>query len=112
MNIAGEMNVIKKDIVRKLSEDSSCYKIPQTQISDIITKALEIITESLVSGEDVLLRGFGHFKVRYHAPREINHPSTKEKIMSPPKNVILFESARNVKRKLRIVKSGTTNNEV
>ena len=109
--------MIKKDIVSKLSEDSCCYKIPQSQISDILTKAIDIITEALFSGEDVLLRGFGHFHVKYRAPREINHPATKEKIMSPPKHVVSFEPARNVKRKLKKMTdpgtgSGSTKSEV
>ena len=104
--------MIKKDIVRKLADDSSCYKIPQNQISDILTKAIDIISEALESGEDVLLRGFGHFKVRYRRPRLINHPSTKEKVMSPPKKVILFETARNLKRKLRMTKPETRKDEV
>jgi len=71
--------MIKKDIVRKLAEDSSCYKIPQNQISDILTKAIDIITETLESGEDVLLRGFGHFKVRYRRPRQLITPVQKKK---------------------------------
>jgi len=104
--------MIKKDIVSKLSEDSSCFKISQKQIGDILTKAIDIITETLLSGEDVLLRGFGHFKVRYRRPRIINHPGTKEKVVSPPKNVILFEPARNVKGKLRLSEPKPEDNEV
>jgi nucleoid DNA-binding protein len=101
--------MLKKDIVSKLSEDSCCYKIPQTQISEILTKTIEIITEALFSGEDVLLRGFGHFHAKYRAPREINHPATKQKIMSLPKHVISFVPARNVKQKLKEMTDPGTN---
>jgi len=104
--------MIKKDIVRKLAEDSSCYKIPQSQIGDIVTKMIDIVIETLESGEDVLLRGFGHFKVRYRRPRPINHPSTKEIIMSSPKKIILFETARDLKRRLRMAKPETRKDEV
>jgi nucleoid DNA-binding protein len=109
--------MLKKDIVSKLSEDSCCYKISQKQISKILTKAISIITEALFSGEDILLRGFGHFHVKYRRPREINHPVSKEKIMSKPKHVVSFEPARNVKQKLKKMTdpgtgSGSTKSEV
>lgn len=105
--------MIKDDIVRKLAESPTCYRISQKQLRQIITEVLDIMTEALLSREDIVLRGFGHFKVKYRAPRIINHPSTKQQIMSHPKYVILFDPAKNIKQEMRLDNpaSGPIDNE-
>ncbi len=94
--------MIKDDIVRKLSESSTCFRISQKQVRKIVTELLDIMTEALLDHDDIVLRGFGHFKVKYRKPRIINHPSTKQQIMSHPKYVILFDPAKNIKEKMRL----------
>jgi len=104
--------MIRKDIVKKLADSPTCYRIPRKQIEQIVIEVFQAMSDTLLEHEDVLMRGFGHFRVRYREPRMINHPSTKEQIMSPPKYVILFEPARNMKRKLRLTKPKPTDGEV
>lgn len=93
--------MIRKDIVNNLAKSPTCYRIPRRQIEQIVVELFQTISDTLQNHEDVLIRGFGHFRVKFRKPRVINHPSTGEQIMSPPKHVILFDPARNVKRKLR-----------
>jgi integration host factor subunit beta len=104
--------MIKKDIVKRLSDNPICFRISQKHIGKIVTEVFNIITEALLSNEDVQLRGFGHFVLRYRPPRVINHPSTGKQIMSHPKYVILFEPARNVKRELRLAEPKVINEKV
>lgn len=104
--------MIRKDIVNKLFDSPTCYRIPRKQIEKIVIEIFQAMSDTLLEHEDVLIRGFGHFRVKYRQPRVINHPGTKEQIMSPPKFVILFEPARNIKRKLRLAKPESTNEEV
>lgn len=94
--------MLKRDIVNRLHENPICFRMSKKHIGRIVTEVFSIITEALLDNEDVLLRGFGHFKPKYRRPREINHPGTGEKVMSHPKYAILFEPARNVKRELRL----------
>lgn len=104
--------MIKKDIVRQLADKPICYGISQKQLGEIVTEVFGIITDSLLSQEDVVIRGFGHFKVDYRRPRVINHPTKKEQVMSHPKYVVLFQPATNVKRALRVTKPESTDKEV
>lgn len=104
--------MIKKDIVKKLSDSPLCYKMSQKHIGKLVTEVFNIITEALLNSEDVQLRGFGHFVPRYRPPRVINHPGTGKQIMSHPKYVVLFEPAKNVKRELRLAEPKSMNKEV
>lgn len=99
--------MIKNDIVRKLSESPICFRISQKQLRQIVTEVLNVMTEALLNREDIILRGFGHFRVKYRAPRVINHPSTKQRIMSPPKYMIFFDPAKNIKQQMRLGESAS-----
>ena len=50
---------------------------------DVLTTALDIITETLVQGEKVQLVGFGSFEVRERAPRIGRNPRTREEVTIP-----------------------------
>jgi len=104
--------MIKKDVVKQLADKSICYGISQKQIGEIVTELFNVVTESLLNHEDVVIRGFGHFRVDYRQPRIINHPTKKEQIMSHPKYVVLFQPALNVKRALRVTEPESTDKEV
>ncbi len=94
--------MIKDDIVRRLADNPLCYRISRKHVGKIVTEVLNIMTEALLAREDIVLRGFGHFKVKFRPPRMINHPSTKQQIMSYPKYVISFDASKNVKQQLRL----------
>lgn len=94
--------MIKTDVVRLLNNTTACYKLTRKEINNIVDELFSIMAKAFCEGEDVLIRGFGHFHVKYRKPRQINHPETKEVITSHPKYMISFDPARNIKRKLRL----------
>ena len=94
--------MIKEDLVKRLNDTSACYKLTQKEIRQIVTELFGIMTKAFLEGEEVHVRGFGHFRVKYSPPYEINHPTLKQKVMAHPKYVINFDPARNLKQKLRL----------
>lgn len=61
---------------------------------DVLTTALDIITETLVQGEKVQLVGFGSFEVRERAPRIAAIPGPGRKSPSPPPGPSSLNRAR------------------
>jgi nucleoid DNA-binding protein len=93
--------MIKEDLINYLSESSITYKISKKRLKTIVDEVFRLIIERFIQGEDVLIRGFGHFRIRYRKPHQLIHPSAKTPVMTHPKYQITFETARNIKRRLR-----------
>ena len=67
----------KTDFIKAVSDRA---EVSQKDAKKVIDTALEVITESLKSGEKVTLTGFGTFEVRQRQEREGVNPQTRAKI--------------------------------
>src|SRR3954470_635977 len=67
----------KTDFVKAVAERAS---VSQKEAKQVVDAALDIITESLRTGEKVTLTGFGTFEVRQRQEREGVNPQTRAKI--------------------------------
>lgn len=54
------------------------------------------VTESLQKGEDVVLRGFGSFKVKTRAPRMVRNIHTQELYMIGKQRRVSFEPGKDL----------------
>ena len=61
--------------------------------AQLVDSLLEIIKETLESGEDILISGFGKFCVREKRERRGRNPATGEDLMLAPRKVIVFISS-------------------
>jgi DNA-binding protein HU-beta len=67
----------KTDFVKSVAERAN---VSQKEAKQVVDAALDIITDSLKSGEKVTLTGFGTFEVRQRQEREGVNPQTRAKI--------------------------------
>lgn len=67
----------KTDLIKKVAEAAN---LTQADAAKAVNALIEVITESLKSGEKVTITGFGTFEVRESAARTGTNPRTKEKI--------------------------------
>ena len=58
--------------------------------AQLVDSLLEIIKETLESGEDILISGFGKFWVRKKRERRGRNPVTGEDLILAPRKVIVF----------------------
>jgi integration host factor subunit alpha len=56
-----------------------------------------LVHETLVSGQDVKLSGFGNFNIRRKAPRPGRNPRTGEAIPIKARNVVTFHASHKLK---------------
>ncbi len=61
---------------------------------------LELIKQSLASGEDVLISGFGKFCVKKKAERKGRNPATGTDMMLKPRQVVTFQYSGKLREKL------------
>ena len=84
----------KNELVNALAERTGLSK---KSAEEVLTTALDLITETLVQGEKVQLVGFGSFEVRERAPRIGRNPRTKEEVAIPASRAVQFKSGKVLK---------------
>lgn len=84
----------KTELVNALAERTGLSK---KSAEEVLTTALDLITETLAQGEKVQLVGFGSFEVRERAPRIGRNPRTKEEVAIPASRAVQFKSGKVLK---------------
>ncbi len=65
--------------------------IPKWRTAELVDSVFGIIKQTLESGEDVLITGFGKFTVRKKNERRGRNPQTGESITLLPRKVVRFK---------------------
>ncbi len=87
----------KDGLINRLSECGYTKKDAGTIIDDVF----DLITEILVSGDSVMISGFGTFDVKEHAGREIKAVNTMESSWVPAYKNPKFTPGKTLKRAVR-----------
>jgi integration host factor subunit alpha len=91
------MTLTKAQIVESIQNQTG---FPKNKSSDIVETFLEIIKSTLVSGEDVLVSGFGKFCVNEKKERKGRNPATGEDMMLAPRKVVTFRCSGKLRDKI------------
>ncbi len=89
----------KAELVEKIYEKSGLETKVKSEAA--LEAVVSAITESLSSGESVILMGFGSFKIVKRAPRTGRNPRTKEKIRIPACSVVKFVPGKALKEAVK-----------
>ncbi|MDE6811872.1 MAG: HU family DNA-binding protein [Muribaculaceae bacterium] len=66
----------------------------------MVTAICEIIADSCVAMDAVVIPGFGQFEARKRKERLTIHPSTGERLLVPPKLILSFRPSGVLKSKI------------
>ena len=91
------MTLTKANIVAALAVQNG---YPKNQSIEMIEILLEIIKQTLESGEDVLISRFGKFCVKEKHERRGRNPSTGEDMILEPRRVVTFTCSRKLRDKI------------
>lgn len=68
---------------------------------DMIDAFFDLVSHSLVEGEDVKISSFGNFQIRSKAPRPGRNPRTGEAIPIQARRVVTFHASHKLKEKIQ-----------
>ena len=91
------MTLTKTDLVEHVSLQTGLYKGKSAQV---VNTLLEIIKETLASGESVMIIGFGKFTVQDKAARPGRNPATGGQVTIAARRVVGFKCSRMLRKKL------------
>ena len=74
--------------------------LSRTESAELVERVLELISDALVSGENVKLSSFGSFQVRSKNERIGRNPKTGEEVPILPRQVLVFKPSNVLKSKI------------
>ncbi len=87
----------KSELIENLAEDLDISHREAVSITETIIGAM---TESLVAGESIEIRGFGSFVVKQYDSYEGRNPKTGKKIKVKPKKLPFFKVGKDLREKV------------
>lgn len=84
----------KADIVEKIADD---FKITKRDAQGMVESVFTILKETLESGEDVNISGFGKFEVKQKNDRRGRNPQTGEAITIAARKVLTLKPSKLLK---------------
>lgn len=91
------MTLTKAQMVESIQNQIGFSK---NRSSEIVETLLEIIKRTLESGEDVLVSGFGKFRVKSKNERKGRNPATGEDMMLTPRKVVTFKCSGKLRDRI------------
>lgn len=89
----------KLDIIQFLSKD---IDIPLRKADEIVDKVFETMSNALLSGDRVEIRGFGSFEVREYDGYTGRNPKTGEEKAVLPKKLPFFKVGKDFKERVNL----------
>ena len=86
--------MIKTDLIDRVALRT---RLTRKQTTIVVNCFLSIITNSLIAGKDVEIRGFGSFRIRHRSARMGINPKSMERVYVPSKKVPYFKAGKNLK---------------
>jgi integration host factor subunit alpha len=91
------MSLTKAQIVENIQDQTGLTKIKATETVETL---LEIIKDSLSTGENVLVSGFGKFCVKEKKKRKGRNPATGAEMMLSERRVVTFKCSGKLRDKI------------
>ena len=91
------MAFTKATIIKKVEDE---LELSPAEARDNLETLIEIMKAALESGEDVMISGFGKFKVGEKASRKGRNPATGDSMTLDKRRVVTFKSSGKLKDEL------------
>lgn len=89
------MKVFKNDFVERLATTADITKSDAEYVYDMF---LKVLTDSLVAGDEVVMKGFGIYSIKELRTRTGVGPRNKETIVVPAHKSVKFKCGKTLKR--------------
>jgi len=90
--------VNKSQLIEALSQEAG---LSRTNAEFVVNEVFEAMSEALVQGEGVEIRGFGSFSIRKYDSYIGRNPRTGEKIEVQPKKLPFFKVGKELRERVK-----------
>ncbi|WP_162262417.1 integration host factor subunit beta [Legionella brunensis] len=93
-----EVGMIKSQLIANLA--AKMTHLPEKQVTDSINRILELMSQALIDGKRIEIRGFGSFSLHYRPPRNAHNPKTGEKVITQEKYSPHFKPGKELRERV------------
>lgn len=99
--------VYKADLIRKVWENVNVGKegrkerLKQDDVETIINTFLKEMSQCMIGGDDIILRGFGKFMSKVRKARTTYNSICKTELTFPERRIIKFNISQNVDKHIK-----------
>lgn len=90
--------MIKSELIENLA--AKMMHLPEKQVTDSINHILELMSDALIKGKRIEIRGFGSFSLHYRPPRNAHNPKTGEKVITAAKHSPHFKPGKELRERV------------
>jgi integration host factor subunit beta len=90
--------MIKSELIANLA--AKMTHLPEKQVTESINHILELMSDALIKGKRIEIRGFGSFSLHYRPPRNAHNPKTGEKVMTEAKYSPHFKPGKELRERV------------
>ena len=88
----------KSDLIERLADSNG--DLTKREAEAIVNSIFDSISEALVGGDRVEIRGFGSFTVRERDSRDARNPKSGELVKIPPKKTPFFKTGKELRERV------------
>jgi integration host factor subunit beta len=88
----------KSELIENIAEKQAQLSLKDVELS--IKTIIDLMTQSLSSGERIEIRGFGSFSLHYRAPRTGRNPKTGDQVQLTGKYVPHFKPGKDLREQV------------
>ena len=90
--------MIKSELITILA--AKMTHLPEKQVTDSINHILELMSNALINGKRIEIRGFGSFSLHYRPPRNAHNPKTGKKVVTAAKYSPHFKPGKELRERV------------
>jgi len=90
----------KSDLIERLSEAN--VDLTKRDAETIVNSIFDSISDALVGGDRVEIRGFGSFTVRERDSRDARNPKSGELVKIPAKKTPFFKTGKELRERVDV----------
>lgn len=90
--------MIKSELIAKLA--AKMTHLPEKDVTDSINHIIELMSDALIQGKRIEIRGFGSFSLHYRLPRNAHNPKTGEKVVTEAKYSPHFKPGKELRERV------------
>ncbi|MCP0914767.1 MULTISPECIES: integration host factor subunit beta [Legionella] len=90
--------MIKSELIANLA--AKMTHLPEKQVTQSVNQILELMSDALIEGKRIEIRGFGSFSLHYRPPRNAHNPKTGEKVVTEAKYSPHFKPGKALRERV------------
>lgn len=90
--------MIKSELIAHLA--AKMTHLPEKQVTESINHILELMSDALIQGKRIEIRGFGSFSLHFRPPRNAHNPKTGEKVVTEAKYSPHFKPGKELRERV------------